>query len=625
MIARPYFKIKACLAGTVLALLALACAATAAQAATPTTPDSLGGLASLQYSGSQDAVNTLRQAISDAGKDVSKLPAIEAELVRLLGRPDLTYAGRQAICENLGKLYSVTFARGEQPVPPVLVTMLADGTQVDLARLALERAPGATVDAVFVAGLAQSSGRVRIALIQSIGNRRIASEVPALEALTGDADVAVSTAAVRALGQIGTAEAALALEKAPNPTSAVVVEARIRCARVLGKPEDAKTLEELFGNVSIAPPLRASALSALIFLDPGSAAKRVADVLAGSDPILKQSVLSWIVALPRPSVIPVITANFGSWDLATQTAVIVAAGRMGDPALLPLVTSSALSEDVGLHRAAIESLGELPGSADVALLLAKESQAPGEAGSAAKQSLARLDGPGVDNAVLDGARQTENPLRNVFLEELALRNAIGAAGIFMAVRSEADVKVRCIALDGLSLVATPDLEAPLLKWMITATDPTEQSHALRAAAAATFRNPDENARLKPIADLIAGSPSQATEKRLLTTLSRAGGSVGADYVARYALQKQGGAAESAVDALGHWNDKTALAPLAGVAEKAPSEAFRILVIDTTITSLPQNFWELTKDDRAVIARLRALTKDRVLLARLDALENPPAK
>jgi HEAT repeat protein len=612
----------------VLALLAQGCATTTPQpaaAATAETQGSLEGLVSLQYSGSQDAVVSLRQAVSDAGPDASKLSAVEAELVRLLGRPDTTYAGRQAICENLGKLYSVSFTRGEQPIPPVLVTMLADGTQVDLARLALERAPGAAVDAVFVSGLAQSSGRVRIALIQSIGNRRIASAVPALEALLGDTDVAVSAAATRALGQIGTAEAALALAKAPDAASAVVVEARIRCARVLGGPAGEKTVEELYSNAAIASPLRASALSALILLDPSGAPRRVAEVLAGNDPFLKQSVLSWIVALPRPSVLPVITADFGSWDVTTQTAVVAAAGRMGEPTLVPLVTAAAQSEDVGLHRAAIESLGGLPGNSEVALLLAKEAQAPGEAGSAAKQSLARLNGPGVDNVVLDGARQADNPLRNVFLEELALRDSVGAAGILMAARSEPDVKVRCIALDGLALVGTSDLETPLLNWMITATDPTEQSHALRAAAAATFRNPDENARLKPIADLFAAAPSQATEKHLLTTLARAGGSVGADYVAQYALQKQGAEAESAVDALGHWNDKTALARLAMVAEKTPSEAFRILVISTTTSALPQNFWELTKDDKAVIARLRALTKDAALLGRLDDLEKPPAK
>jgi HEAT repeat protein len=624
---RPHLKLKAVL-GLALALLAEGCATPAPQASASSPAEQkspLEGLVSLQYSGSQEPVEALRAAIADAGLDSAKLASVEADLVRVLERPEATYAGRQVACENLGRLYATSFSRGEHPIPPVLVAMLADGTQVDLARLALERAPGAAVDGVFLAGLAGAGGRVRIALIQSVGNRRIAAGVPALGALLGDPDPAASTAAARALGQIGGQAAADALAKAADPGAAAVVEARIRCARGLGWPAGQAALEELFGNVAIGSPHRASALAALVALDPDGAPRRVAAVLGGGDPFLRQSVLSWLAALPRPGLIPVIAANFNSWEPDTQTAVVAAAGRMGDPALLPLVFASAHSDREDLRRAAIASLGELPGNADVALLLAGAANAPGDEASAAKQSLSRLDGPGVDAVVLDGARQAGNPLRHVFLEELALRNAPGAADLLMATHAEPDVKVRCTALDGLALVAPAELESPLLNWMVTATDPTEQTHAIRAAAAAAFRNPDQAARLKPISDLIEASPPQAVPKRLMTTLSRVGGSVAADYVAAYALKNSGAAASAAVDALEHWNDKTALGPLASVAEKAPTDAFRVYAVNAAISALPQNYWELTKDDRAVIARLRAITHDASILARIDGLERPPGK
>ena len=138
----------------------------------------------------------------------------------------------------------------------------------------------------------------------------------------------------------------------------------------------------------------------------------------------------------------------------------------------------------------------------------------------------------------------------------------GAAGIFMAVRSEADVKVRCIALHGLSLVATPDLEVPLLKVDDHGDRPD------RAVPCAPRRCCQDVLELQPerppqrIVYLLPAHAAQAHRKTAaLTTLLAPGDSVGADYVARYALlEKQGGAAESAVDALGHWNDKTALAP-----------------------------------------------------------------
>ncbi len=622
---RPSLSLKACLFGAIVALVVQGCATPVAPQATAAAQyqqPSFEGLAALEYSGSQQAVANLQQAIADAGQDTPRLAAIEAQLVNLLGRADATYAGRQAICENLGRLYAISFAHGEHPVPPVLVSMLADGTQVDLARAALERAQGATVDTVFLSGLGQSTGRVRVALIQSLGNRGVTAAVPALGALLEDPDSAASAA--KALGQIGSLEAAEALSRASNPLSPSVIEARIACARKLGAADSVKALQELADNPSVARPLRTSAFSGLLALDPSGAPDRVAAALAGSDLSLKQSAATWIVKLPPSSLMPVIGAHFSSFDPLTQEGVIAAFGRVGEPSTLPLVLESARSDQPALRRAAIVSLGELPGNAEVAQLLAKSVRTTGEEGSAAKLSLSKLRGPGVDEVVLTGARQAENPLRTVFLEELALRDAPGAADLFMAIRAEANVPLRCVALDGLALVASADLETALLDWLVTSTDSTEQTHAIRAASSSAFRNPDEKARLKPIADLV-GKSSPAVQRRLLTTLSRIGGSEAAGYVARYALQAEEPQAESALVALGHWNDKTGLDPLATVAEKTQNPALRSSAVENTISLLPQNNWELKKDDRAIIARLRAVTKDAAVIKRLDDLENPPKK
>lgn len=624
---RPISNLRAYLAGAVLALLVAGCATPPSQqapaASEPGRP-AFAGLARLEYSGSQESLVLLQQAIADAGQDTAKLSAVESELVALLDEPDGTYAGRQAICENLGRLYAISFARGEHAIAPVLVAMLADGTQVDLARAALERAPGASVDALFLGTLAQSSGRARIGLIQSVGNRRVALAVPALAALLPGPDAAASAAAAKALGQIATQEASDALSKAPDATSPEVVGARIACARKLGTPESVATLVDLSGNSSISRPLRTEAFSALLRLDPQAAPDRVVAALAGSDLSLKQSVGTWLVTLPPSVLVPLVEAHFGSWDPPTQEEVVSALGRAGDPGAVSLVLETVRSDKVTLRTAALASLGELPGSADVARVLAEAAKGRGDDAAAAKLSLSKLKGPGVDEAVLAGARDAGSPLRIVYLEELALRDAPGAGDLFMSMRSEADVALRIAALDGLALVCTPDLEVSLLDWMVAATDRSEQTHALRAAAAAAFRNADEKARLKPIADLMDRS-APAVQKHLLTTLSHVGGSEGARYVAGYVLDRHGAESIAAIDALGHWNDKTGLDPLATIAEKAASAALRTAAIENGITALPQNFWELTKDDRAVIARLRAVTTDAGLLGRLDALENPPKK
>jgi len=501
--------------------------------------------------------------------------------------------------------------------------MLADETRVDLARLALERAPGAAVDDAFVNGLGSATGRVRIALIQSAGNRRISSAVPLLANLLQDPDGATAAAAATALGRIGGQAALAGLAKAPDPSSPVVAEARIRCARILPAAEALPVLTDVRSNSAVPAPLRVSAFLAVLALEPATVSDQVAAVLAGSDLPFKQAVLTDLVALPADAVIPVVSANLKSWDLVTQTAAIAALGRIGDPSALPVVMAAAHSEDRDLRRAAIGALGALPGNPEVARLLADASAEPGETGKLARLSLSRLRGAGVSESVLEGATHMDDPRRAVFLEELALRNAPGASDILLKVRDEPSVASRCAALDGLALVAPADLEPTLISWMTAATDSTEQTHASRAVVGAAERNPDAKARLKLVTDLIDKAPP-ALQRRFLTVISRTGGPLGADYVAAFALRKDPDLAQAAVSALGQWSDRTALAALATVAEKTQDAGLRKAAIEDSIASMEYHRGWLSTEQKAIVARLRVAAKDAELTHRLDELENPPA-
>ena len=161
---------------------------------------------------------------------------------------------------------------------------------------------------------------------------------------------------------------------------------------------------------------------------------------------------------------------------------------------------------------------------DIALLLAGAAKAPGETGNAARQSHSRLIGPRVDEAVYRGATRSGDPLRVVLLEELALRNMPGAWGILMGTRSDPAVPVRCAALDGLALVAPPSLEPTLRGWLTEATDPTEQSHAVRAAAGADTGN-NRVRRLTPGYAVTVGTDPVSGALALVNAASLAQGSV----------------------------------------------------------------------------------------------------
>lgn len=85
--------------------------------------------------------------------------------------------------------------------------------------------------------------------MQSIGNRRIASAVPALKALLTNSDSTLAAASAKALGAIATPKAYAALTAKDTPATAAVWQARLDAAR----QQPAATVIALTGTSPRAP------------------------------------------------------------------------------------------------------------------------------------------------------------------------------------------------------------------------------------------------------------------------------------------------------------------------------------------------------------------------------------
>ena len=178
-------------------------------------------LASLTYSGDQSALEALDREIIAAGKDTAKLTALRGSLLAVLRHRDASFAGRQAAGHRLGPVLAALPAGERAADYRPLPALLEDPRDCEIARLALESAPGAVVDQMFLSALEKASGPHRISLINALGSRRAAAAVPALAQLAKDGDSATALAAVGALGTVG-GTAADAAVKSARPVAASV-------------------------------------------------------------------------------------------------------------------------------------------------------------------------------------------------------------------------------------------------------------------------------------------------------------------------------------------------------------------------------------------------------------------
>jgi len=190
-----------------------------------------------------DAFEALKK--HDWGTDLGLLSPIEAAVTAAHGnaaaredleklllvalQSEISLDAKDFVCRMLTQL-------GGPASAPVLGSLLGNEQHAHMARYALERIPVPAAGQALRDALPNVSGKLKIGVISSLGNRREAAAVPALSALLKDENTAVARAAALALGSIGTAEAARALQEfmpAADATKAAVVDAQFACAEAL--------------------------------------------------------------------------------------------------------------------------------------------------------------------------------------------------------------------------------------------------------------------------------------------------------------------------------------------------------------------------------------------------------
>lgn len=607
-------RLLAATSSAALLLFLASCQSPAPSASSETTPASDAPLAALAYDASQQPVADLDREIAAAGQDTAKLSAIAARLIALLRAPDPTFAARQAICQRLSELPPAALTTKEARA--VFAAMLADEKQINLARLAIERVPGSAIDTLFLNALEKSSPAARVALVQSVGNRHLAAATPTLAKLLRDPDQHTSAAAAKALSQIATPAALAALRSAPDPASPEIAEATLTVANQLPAAASLRSFRELASDTRVPAHLRAAAVRSSLAADPAAAPAQIVAALAGDDAILKPVVIEAIATLPAPGLVSALADKLSSFAPSTQAAVIAALGRKGDAAAVPALASAAKSDNADVRAAAIAALGFLRGDAATARLLAEIAAGQNATDAKlARQSLARLDGSGVADEIIDGAATAAPPLRVVYLDQLAARNMTEAVPLLLQTRFDHDASVRAAALGALADIAPASAQSSLLAWTLAATAPAEQSRALRALASATLRNPDRTARAQAIVAAIEHTDA-ATATRLLPVLQRIGGAAAAESAAQLALRDDATLANAAVATLSRWSDGTGLMPLIGVAEKAPGDAARAAAIQAALRFIDRYRDLPSADLSRSLARLLDATHDDATRVRL---------
>lgn len=225
--------------------LGIAASALAAEEKSP-----LPAITNYKFGDSREPLTAVANWVLNSLGDDKKRVAVASELTAMLAT-DATYDCKQFVCRQLW------LAAGPADVAAI-APLLRDPKTADIARYALERISGESVDTVLADALGAADDATKAGIVNSLGERRAPASVAAIAPLLASSDAKLAYSAVVALGKIGGAEADKALVKGKvkkNPRIAeAIAQARLLIAEGMAASGDAAGAEKILKSLSSGGP-----------------------------------------------------------------------------------------------------------------------------------------------------------------------------------------------------------------------------------------------------------------------------------------------------------------------------------------------------------------------------------
>ncbi len=567
---------------TIIALLAVFLAAPvfAAQEASNLN-DILGRLAAYKDAKETDVVAELAAYVRAVQNKPQERLACEKRLDAFL-EAEITPEARLSACRALREI-------GSAASVPVLGRMLAKPETSDPARYALERIPAPEAEAALLDGLGQASSRVRLGIVSSLAGRRSLKAVPALAVLAAGSDKSAAEASIAALGTIGGTESAGALLKLMDRPGLAgrdaAAAALVGCAGNLAA-QDPATAGKIFAKL-LAPrlplPVRRAAFAGKISLAGGAAPGLILAVLRDKKSDLRGAALAAARSVNDAGLAGNLCGLIPALAPAEQILALAAISGSRTPEVLGAVKAAVKSPDAAVRAEALRMLGPLGDAGSVELLAARAAASAGDEQRIARESLAVLTGPGVDEAVLAGVGRALEPAEKAeYLSAIADRRIAAGKDALLAAALDPERKIRLAALRGLREMTEP-AEIPVLIGVLTKlSDETERDEFGDVIAAVAGRIPASAGPSAAVTRVYGDAKAPGEKAALIAVLGKIGDDPSLPLVRQALGDAEAGVRDAAVRAAAAWPTAAARYDVLRIARTSPDATHRVLALQGVI-------------------------------------------
>lgn len=407
-------------------------------------------------------VDAIEKQIQQAAGDKAQDAQIEKSLDAVLEDPNATFAGKQETCRLLSLIGSA------QSVPD-LAKMLTDDKLADTARYALERDADPSAAKALRLALATTQGKTQIGIINSLGDRGDPLAPPVLKPLVASTDTHVSEAAIAALGKIAT-PASITILRALPASSIPAGHALLRAAFQLSyidKSGEASRLYESLAKEGRPAIIRAEAIRGLAVKNDLRASAAALAALKSDDPYLQEVGARICGTQGDKAAVDGSIALWPNLSEPIQIILLTALADRHDVLVVPLAQTAIESKSQTLHAPGIRALAVVGGVKAVPRLVEIAQRGEGGDRGVARESLAGMSGPGVEQEILKIARNGNPEERATVMEILAERPTPDAIKVLVESAQGTDAHVAVQALRALAHANNPITYPQILKVLVT--------------------------------------------------------------------------------------------------------------------------------------------------------------
>ncbi|MGA2679194.1 MAG: HEAT repeat domain-containing protein [Sedimentisphaerales bacterium] len=529
--------------------------------------------------------------ISGMIRDASGKPemkAMEKQLDDFL-KSDASYAAKDFVCRELS-------VAGTEASVPALASMLTDEKVSDIARYALERIPGAAVDDALRKSLSKAEGNAKVGIINTLGVRGDKKAIDALAKLTNDANETVAVAAVAALSRIddnGATDAiAKTKDKAAGVVKAAAIDAYLRCADRLaakGQKEAAGAIYKQLYAASEPMIIRVAAARGMILTAGDKTSEVVVEMLKSADKPIQTVTIATLKDVAKTDVIKAATEQMTNLGTAQQAQLISALADCGDRVALPAVQSVAKSTDTAVRIAALKAIGTLGDVTCVDMLVTTAAAKFGDEQKAAQESLYRLHGADVDEAILKKLPDAEPKAKVELVRSCEQRNIKSSIPVLMKTAKDADAKVRVESIKALRALAGPQDIAGLIELQLAASG-NDRGELEKTVVVVAKKIAEDKGQGQAVLAALSTAKDIDAKCSLLSVLGKIGDEKALPVLRESLGDKEDKIKDAAVRALSDWPTAAPAADLLKVAQTFENPVHKALALRgyVRLAGLPNN-------------------------------------